>query len=182
MKVFNVTVKGKSPLLMNKPPEYGFEAKWVEKFASKDYEQEALEKLYINEKSEIFTPNTHLERSLTEAGKKLQIKGQGKATYSKPFGSMVEVKPEQIIHKNQDFEVHMGLVVIPSTRGRIARYRPILHDWELSFVVECEEEIDDNVLKQGFEIAGKFCGIGDFRPEKKGKYGKFILTEFKKVK
>lgn len=183
MKIFKVTIRGKEPgLLMNKPPEYGFEEKWVEKFASKDYQEEALKKLYVNEKSELYTPSYMIERTLVEAGKKLQIKGQGKATWSKHFGSMIDVSPKEVIHKNQDFKIHMALVVIPTTKGRIARYRPWLEEWELDFTVTTEDEIEDSVLKQGFEIAGKFAGLGDWRPEKKGKYGRFELISFIKTK
>lgn len=179
MKKYKVEITGITPLLMNKPEQYGFDEQWVEKKASTDWEAEALKKLYINSKGTIYQPATHLERALIEAGKKIKVKGQGKATYSKLFGSMISVDEFEIVHKKQSYGIHKSLVVIPSTKGRIMRYRPIFNEWSLEFHISGEEEITPAVIKEGLEIAGKYVGIGDWRPEKKGKFGKFQITKFK---
>ena len=179
MKKYKVKVEGITPLLMNKPEAYGFDSEWVEKKASNDYEKEALQKLYVDSDSKIYQPSTHLERALIEAGKKVRIKGQGKANYSKVFGSMAYIEESEIYHEITDYEVHKILVVIPSTKGRIMRYRPIFKKWVLVFHVCFEDEIPAEVVKECFEIAGRYIGIGDWRPEKKGKFGKFQVTEWK---
>ena len=36
-------------------------------------------------------------------------------------------------------------------------------------------------MKNILDYGGQYVGIGDWRPEKKGKYGKFIVTSFKEV-
>jgi len=179
MARYKVKIKGITPLLMNKPEEYGFDEQWVEKKASTDWEKEALKKLYVNSEGKIYQPSTHIERSLIDAGKKIKVKGQGKATYSKIFGSMLSVEEFEIIHKNQSYEIHKTLVVIPSTKGRVMRYRPLFKKWELEFNITFEDEISPEVVKEALEIAGKYVGIGDWRPEKKGKFGKFQVVEFK---
>jgi len=179
MKKYKVEIKGITPLLMNKPEQYGFDEQWVEKKASTDWEAEALKKLYINSEGVVYQPSTHLERALIESGKKIKVKGQGKATYSKLFGSMVSVDGLEIAHKKPSYEIHKSLVVIPSTKGRIMRYRPMFKEWVLEFHLMGEEEIPGDVIKEGLEIAGKYVGIGDWRPEKKGKFGKFQVTKFK---
>jgi hypothetical protein len=181
MKQFKVRIKGISPLLMNKPEEYGFDEKWVEKQANNEYEKEAYKKLYVDLNGVLYQPATHLERALIEAGKKLKVKGSGKATYSKLFGSMVTIPNLDIPHLLKEWEFHKALVVIPSTKGRVMRYRPMLKDWELEFIVDVEDEIDASAVKEAFEIAGKYVGIGDWRPEKKGKFGKFQVVLFKEV-
>jgi len=181
MKKYNVEITGITPLLMNKHEKYGFDEQWVEKKASTDYEKEALKKLYMNVDEKIFQPSTHLERALIEAGKKIRVKGNGKATYSKLFGSMVAVDGLEILHKNPKYEIFKMLVVIPSTKGRIMRYRPMFKEWVLEFNLEAEDEIPKDVLKEALEIAGRYVGIGDWRPEKKGKFGKFQVTKFKEI-
>ena len=70
MKTYKVQIKGITPLLQNKPEEYGFNEQWIEKKASADYEKEALKKLYIDSEGRIYQPSTHIERGLIEAGKK----------------------------------------------------------------------------------------------------------------
>ena len=182
MKKYNVKIKGITPLLMNKPEDYGFDEQWVEKKASEDWEKEALKKLYRDSKGNCYIPSNHVERTIIEGGKKIKMKGAGKATYSKIFGSMVSVEPFELVLKPQKYEIHKCLVVIPSTKGRIMRYRPMFKNWELEFEVEFEDEISPAVIKEALEIAGKYSGIGDWRPEKKGKFGKFQVTLFKEVK
>jgi len=181
MNKYTVEIKGITPLLQNKPAEYGFNEEWVEKKASNQYDKEALAKLYINADEEIYQPATHLERALIEAGKKIKMKGAGKSNYSKVFGSMVTIPVMDILHKNPKYEIFKALVVIPSTKGRIMRYRPMFRNWVLDFEIEFEEEIPPSVIKEGLEIAGRYIGIGDWRPEKKGKFGKFQVTLFKEM-
>ena len=179
MKKYKVEITGITPLLQNKPAEYGFDEQWVEKKASTDWEKEALTKLYVNSDGIIYQPATHIDRALIEAGKKIKVKGQGKATYSKLFGSMVSVEEFEMTHKIQDYEIYKSLVVIPSTKGRVMRYRPMFKEWSFEFHINSEDEISSDVIKEALEIAGKYVGIGDWRPEKKGKFGKFQVTEFK---
>ena len=129
MKKYKVEITGITPLLQNKPEEYGFDVQWIEKQATTDYEKEALKKLYIDSKGNIYQPSTHIERALIEAGKKVKMKGSGKANYSKYFGSMVNVDEAEIMHEKTKYEIYKALVVIPSTRGRVMRYRPIFKEW-----------------------------------------------------
>ncbi|MCK5176114.1 MAG: hypothetical protein KAQ92_00170 [Candidatus Aenigmarchaeota archaeon] len=178
MKKYKVRIKGVTPLLMNKPEAYGFDEQWVEKKATTDYEKDALKKLYMNSKQEIYQPSNHIEMCLIEAGKKVKVKGQGKATYSKLFGSMVSIEEFELIHLNPKYEIHKMLVVIPSTKGRIMRYRPCFKEWALEFHINFEDEIPAEVIKECLEIAGRYVGIGDWRPQKKGKFGKFQVVKF----
>jgi len=179
MKKYKVEITGVTPLLHNKPEAYGFDEQWIEKKASEDWEKEALKKLYVDIDNNIYQPATHLERALIEAGKKIRVKGQGKATYSKLFGSMISIPNLEILHKKPEYEIFKCLVVIPSTKGRIMRYRPMFREWVLEFEIDFEEEIKPEAIKEALEIAGKYVGIGDWRPEKKGKFGKFQVTKFK---
>lgn len=182
MKSYETEITGITPLLQNKPEEYGFDVEWVEKKASNEYEQEAFKKLYVDTEGKVYQPSHHIERAMIEGGKKIRVKGAGKSTYSKLFGSMVSIPVMEIGHAKQDYEVHKCLVVIPSTKGRVMRYRPMFREWVLKFVIEVEDEIPGDVVKQVLEIAGQYVGIGDWRPEKKGKFGKFQVTSFHEVK
>lgn len=181
MKKYEVEIKGVTPLLMNRPEEYGFDEQWIEKKASNDWEKEAYKKLYMDANETLYQPSEHIVRTLIDAGKKIKMKGAGKATYSKIFGSMVQIEPDTIPHLNQDWSIHKSLVVIPSTRGRVMRYRPQIKDWALKFDVLFEDEIKPETIKEAFEIAGRYSGLGDWRPEKKGRFGKFQVVSFKEA-
>lgn len=182
MKKYDVEITGITPLLQNKPEQFGFDTQWVEKKATTEYEKEALKKLYVDAEGNTYQPSVHIEKAIIDAGKKLKMKGSGKATYSKIFGSMVSVEPYEVIHQNQKYKIHKELVVIPSTKGRVMRYRPMFENWKLNFSVLFEDEIEPSTIKEALEIAGKYTGLGDWRPEKKGKFGKFQVTSFKPSK
>jgi hypothetical protein len=45
-----------------------------------------------------------------------------------------------------------------------------------------DDQLPIEVIKQALDYAGTFVGIGDYRPGKGGKFGKFIVTEFNEIK
>ena len=55
-------------------------------------------------------------------------------------------------------------------------------EWGLKFTVLAEDEINGATIKEALELAGKYSGLGDWRPEKKGKFGKFQVVSFKEDK
>ena len=145
--------------------------------------EQAEKKLYVNEAGKLYQPETHIKGSLVEAGKDQKVVGKGKATYSKIVGYAVEINPFEIEHKKQKWKPYSVLAVNPSTRGRYLLHRPMLEEWELDFEATFDEEqIPASILKEVFERAGKSVGIGDWRPAKKGRFGKFQVTLFKELK
>lgn len=183
METYKATIQGISPLLMNRPSELIAEKSKERKTGNETNEEQAKKKLYeIN--GTIYQPATHLQGCLIEAGKHLKVMGKGssKATYSKIVGYAVEVNPFEINHKRTKWETFSVLAVNPSTGRRILLNRPMLRDWELDFEVTFDDtEISQEILKQLFDIGGRIVGIGDWRPGKKGRFGKFQVTKWQKV-
>ena len=59
-------------------------------------------------------------------------------------------------------------------RNRIPRTRAKFDDWGVTFVVEADDEVvDESQLRRWLEIAGRRIGIGDWRPERSGDFGRF---------
>ncbi len=182
MKTYNVTITGISPLLMNRPSMLIGDISKEKTQANILPREQASEKIYEID-GKLYQPETHIKGSLVEAGKNQKVVGKGKATYSKIVGYAVEVNPYEIIHKKQKWEVFSVLAVNPNTKGRNILHRPILKEWELDFEVTFDEEqVSAIVLKEIFERAGKIVGIGDWRPAKKGRFGKFQVTSWKEAK
>lgn len=180
MKKINVRIEGTTPLLHNKPPEYEQDSNIKINNPNIDSNEEAKKKLYCLN-GVIYQPATHIRGSLINAGKALKVKGQGKATYSKLFASMVEVFPEAIELKYKEMTVDISRTVNPNTKGANMTKRPKFKEWSLDFIINVEDEIPMDVLKEGLERAGKYVGIGDWRPATKGTHGKFMVTKFEKV-
>lgn len=62
--------------------------------------------------------------------------------------------------------------------ARVMAYRPKFTNWscELALLYD-ESTLDENQIMQSAENAGKFCGIGGFRPEKGGVFGRFVVEK-----
>lgn len=92
---------------------------------------------------------------------------------------MVMIEPEAIKHKYKEFDIHIIRTVNPNTKGMNMTKRPRLKKWELGFIAEIDNEIPIDVFKEALERAGKYVGIGDWRPATKGIHGRFMVTKFK---
>lgn len=183
MEKYNVTIEGITPLLMNRPSVMIGDISKDKKGFKDDIEEQASGKLYQNSKGKLYQPSTHLYGALIEAGKHKKVVGKGKSTYSKIVGYAVDINPFEIEHQIQNWEVFSILAVNPTTKGRNLLHRPILKKWKLSFEVEFDEsEIPSSIMKELFDIAGRIAGLGDWRPAKKGHYGKFQVVEWKETK
>jgi len=173
---YSVAIKGVSPLLMNRflPAEL-LETK-VKRGNTKDVNVE--DKLYLTADGKPYVPSTYIRNSLIEAGKSIQIKGRGKSTYSKLLGSSLIVQPDAIlINSTSGWEPFTTTVVNPTTKGRVMVTRPMFKDWKLNFEAVVLDDIPEEVFRNILDEAGRYVGIGDWRPAKKGMYGKFIVTK-----
>ena len=84
--------------------------------------------------------------------------------YDKKLGKTVDK-----LGKSAQFTV--GVVV---QRARILRTRAKFDTWGVTFTAEVDPElIDKEQLATWLDIAGRRIGLGDWRPEKSGHYGRF---------
>ena len=178
MKNINISVEGISPLLMHRFPMAEVDAKSKAK-NQKQTQDDVESYLYKDTDGTIAQPAIHFISSMKKAGARYQIPGQGKLTYKNLIGSgAVVITPEMIPHQQPEWVVDRRPVVIQ--RGRIVRSRPRFEKWSLQFVMEFEEDdIPKSVLKEVLEYAGRRVGIGDFRPECGGPFGRFMIVKFK---
>lgn len=177
MEKIIVRIEGISPLLMHRFPVSSEDPK--SKIKDQRKTQDDVESyLYADEQGKLVQPSTHIIGSLKRAGVKFQIPGQGKTTYKNLMGSgAVIIDPVMIPHLIQAWTIDRRPVVVQ--KARIVRSRPILKEWALSFFVEYDQdEIPKSVLKELFDYAGRRVGLGDFRPDKGGSFGRFIVTKF----
>lgn len=124
-------------------------------------------------------------RAVIDAGKYLKS-GKSKVTTQKSslvpsFLALEELECPITVgeQRTTDFEVDSRSVVIPATGGRIMCHRPRLDDWTLSFALTLkEQEADLSLVRMLVDYAGAKIGLGDFRPDRKGPFGKFKVTRW----
>ena len=63
-------------------------------------------------------------------------------------------------------------------RNRILRTRAKFDcPWSCDFDLDCDDElVSEQHLRQWLDIAGRRIGLGDWRPEKSGEYGRFAVS------
>lgn len=77
------------------------------------------------------------------------------------------------------WEVDERSVVNPATGGRMMAFRPRFNRWSLAFTIEYDPTIfDAAVVRDLVDYAGTRIGLGDFRPARKGPFGKFKVTRW----
>ena len=74
-------------------------------------------------------------------------------------------------------------VPVVVTRNRILRTRAKFDTpWSCTFEVDVDDELIDQIqLLEWLDIAGRQIGVGDWRPEKSGTYGRFTASNIEKV-
>ena len=179
MKTIEVSIKGISGLLQNRFPEEDQETK-VRKKSATSNDQDIQKCLYRLSDGTIYQPSSHIIGTLKAASAKFRIKDQGKSTYKNIVGGgAVIVEPDAIPHVFQKWEIDSRPIVNQATKGRRIKKRPLFREWVLSFrLIVDEEDIPLEVLKEIIDLAGRRVGIGDYRPQKGGPFGRFMVTRF----
>ena len=142
------------------------------------------ERLHVTEDGHVFIPPMSFKNCLSEAAKYLsmQIPGKGKSTYTKHFEAGVLVT-EALVLPDIAAEVPGEWFHVPSDgkRGgssRVLRCFPLIREWsgDVTFYI-LDETITRDVFLTHLEQAGKFIGIGRFRPRNNGFYGRFEVVK-----
>ena len=167
-----VEIKGISSLLMHAFPLVPIEA--LEK---KSPAEQAELAAYRTPDGKLYVPGVAVQRALVSGA--TYSKGKGRGSLQKPVAACVQVSPEYLLLTPQDYVVDTRAVVVPATKGRVPRHRPRFDAWTIS----CEIEFDPTLLKETelrrvVDDTGARVGLLDFRPEKKGPCGRFVVTKW----
>lgn len=171
MKSLTVEIKGVSPLLM-----HASRGEQPEGFKNMSPEDQAEFAAYRNPRTkELFIPVDNLSRALISGAS--YSRGRGRASLQKEVAAGVFLSPVEIGLGTKKYDVDRRGAVIPATRGRYMACRPRIDDWEASFKVEFDETLlTENQLLKILADTGARVGLMDYRPEKRGPYGRFEVT------
>ena len=181
----DVTIQGTTPLLCNRFTDASLMGNGTSMTFKGDKGtplEQATAKLYTSQDGKtLMIPQPNLFRCIIDAGTFFKA-GKSKVTTLKTsiIPACVEIKGIELPLKHKErWTVDSRGVVIPSTGGRIACHRPCFHDWEISFTMEVDTGmIPIKLVREIVDAAGKRIGLGDFRPARKGPFGKFVVTSW----
>lgn len=144
------------------------------------------EKCTTDDAGNVVIPAMSFKQALDSVAKRMgiQIPGKGKATYTKHFVGGVICEADVPIGYHKDtipsITINANSDGIRGSGKRVQRTFPQVPNWKgtARFLV-----LDDTVTPEVFEKhireAGRFIGIGRFRPEKGGLNGRFEPTAFR---
>jgi hypothetical protein len=181
METVRFRIHGISPLLMNSPK--GMKRGGGGSVSTKQIptpEAEAESKVYRLPDGTLYLPAIQFRGALLNAGKGRRIGKRGAMAVAAgavfvttDVVPLIDADGDSIT----DYEVDVQRVVVQG-QG-VMRARPLLRDWgcEIDFEIDTDF-ITADMAGEMLSIAGRIVGVGDYRPQHMGPYGRF---EAKKV-
>jgi hypothetical protein len=197
---FRITASSLSPMLLNPMTDEVLDellgGKGARKGAQTDItvEQRAEKKLCKGPNGEFGFPTNYLFAALIHAGRQVSLRGKtnvSTATSSEMPGFM-SIIPDLVIDGGDGFIPFLDQDVkwvadkrrgvLAANKAAVAIVRPKFPTWAFEVTIEVDLDlISIDKVKSLFEIAGRVSGIGDFRPSKRGPFGRFAVTDFVEV-
>lgn len=76
----------------------------------------------------------------------------------------------------QAWEVDTRIAVNKNTKAPVITHRPLFERWSLTFTLLVDMEMfDQRLVREILDLAGKRIGLGSFRPDRKGPFGRFVV-------
>jgi len=187
MLQIKIEITGESPLLCNRFTDAamlrvdGGTSTIAAASDRKTPRDRASERLYLDSRGSPVLPGPNLYRAIVDAGR-FHKAGKEKITTVKsslvPAGMWLREIEMPIAPGS--WEPDVRAVVNPATGGRMVACRPRFDAWSLRFTLDVDEKMfGASIVRSLVDDAGQKIGVGDFRPARKGPFGRFKVTEWK---
>lgn len=192
MKRIEVELTGTSPLLVNRMTDeqlLALHTREKRKFkAPKDPRDEAAEKVYQTREGRPYLPTENLMACFISAGQYIKLDGKRQmstkqSTLLPGFLTIEDAYLPLITGKTRaaaSWEVDMRQGRNPNGGEAVCIIRPRFDRWAVtaSLLVDTDS-ITEQVIRELVDIAGSRIGLCDFRPQRRGIFGKFNVTKWK---
>jgi hypothetical protein len=180
MKTCQVYFTGTSPYSASR----AHQSEKLPKETADAYEERTWRNKAHIEKGRVVVPAMGFKMGLDRAVKMLgrQIPGKGKSTYTKFFESgvivtnNVPIAPEAAISCER---IHANADGIRGSGKRVWRNFPRVDEWAgvVEFYV-IADEVTKDIFEEAARYAGLAVGVGRFRPERGGFFGRYTVDKF----
>lgn len=180
-EIMTFRVIGISALLQNNPANFIGATETATLGMKKTYDdnEEAALRVYKEDDGRFYHPTQSFIKSMIRAvtGKKF-----GKVSAPGALRSSVFIcEPHSYILDGNGkpatkYSIDRQPVVIG--KARILRCRPCWAEWQMDVVLDVDAAlIGREQIYEALALAGRTCGVGDYRPEKGGGFGRFRVQE-----
>jgi hypothetical protein len=120
----------------------------------------------------------NVQRALVAAA--AYSKGKGRGSLQKVAAACLQVAPERLLLGTKNFTIDSRSVGIRATGGRIIRHRARLDRWAVTFTLEWDPTLmTEKEVRRIVDDMAVRVGLLDFRPEKKGPFGRSMVTAWR---
>jgi hypothetical protein len=130
---------------------------------------------------QLAVPWTNLYKSFCQAA--TYYKWQGQKSFADVVAATISCDRDMVPLGTKEYEVYVDWCRIPPRTGAMVQVaRPRLREWACEFVMSVDAEMYGKggiaVLKDIIAHAGKMVGVGPWRPQLRGPYGRFTVLLF----
>lgn len=181
ISTINVKIEGLTPLLVNRFHEDAAAEATSGTHSRKEKlspDEDAAMRLYKNGNGP-FIPSEWLRQSMIGAAARHKI---GRRAATTDVAAALYLSPFEIPLAGE-WHTDARAIVIPATKGRLLRYRPMFDEWSCEFRLQLDTDlVGEKLIKDILIDSGRLVGIGDFRPARKGPYGRFSIVSWEPEK
>lgn len=179
-----IKIRGISPLIMHRFSETSKEAiiktttKQAKKIReAKNIEKEIEEAKYLTNNGSPAFPVIGFKKAMTRAGKQLGIKMTEARTNFFVIGEFSDHCNTEVTELSGQWDYRYDNIVVGQGKADI-RCRPQLNNWTAIITVGYNSSvISFEQIINMLQIAGYGVGVGDWRPEKDGSFGRFEVIK-----
>ena len=185
MRTFKVSITGVTPYMQHRMNDAKLQ-EWEQKRGriierdglNSEPEKTAAYHAYIDEQGNYYIPSEHFKQSFVKGGGFVKAKvGNSNRSMKNIVAGMWMIKEERIKFRKFD-EVDTRSAVNNNVKARIITHRPKWNKWKCSFTLMIDDDglLTTPIISSIIDYAGRFLGVGSYRPEHTGEFGRFTHT------
>ncbi len=193
MRSFKVKVVGVTPYMQHRMDDRKL-SEWEKvrgNIVERDHLADTNEKTaafhaYINGAGEYFIPAEHFKQSMIKAGSYVKAKvGATTKSMKSIVAAMWRINEIEIPFRKFD-EVDSRSAVNKNVKARVMVHRPKWNTWEAEFTLTIDDDEKGKVTIETIEsiisYSGRYLGVGSYRPEHTGEFGRFNTESITPIK
>lgn len=188
MRKFKVKVKGVTPYMQHRMDDATLQD-WEKRRGTilerdnlqHEPERRAAFHAYINQEGEYFIPAEHFKQSFIKGGAFVKSKvGNSKKSMKNIVAGMWRISEQEIAIAKFD-EVDTRSAVNKNIKARIIVHRPKWNKWKAEFTLLIDDDerngVSHEIIESIIGYSGRYLGIGSYRPEHTGEFGRFEVEK-----
>ena len=193
MRKFKVFIKGTTPYMQHRMSDIKLK-EWetvrgtiVENFGlNTEPKMTAAYHAYIDDDGQFYIPSEHFKQCFIKGGAFVKSKvGNSTKSMKNIVAGMWRITPERIPFRMFD-EVDTRSAVNNNVKARVIVHRPKWIAWKCDFKLLIDDDHNNGItletIKAIMGYGGRYLGVGSYRPEHTGEYGRFEIVSIEEEK